>query len=144
MVLAARSAASQEIAVPQRAYGIGLNTTAGLIGVEWVDRSFAQARRFGGAAGLGLFGGGLRLNGALRDPLAHTLVPYLASGFSVAVWSIYPYARSCTCLSIETGVQLWPKSPRRIYVDFGVGAAFEMGRSGDPLPALRILAGRTF
>ncbi len=139
-----RSVAAQETGIPRRAYAVGMNTTAGFLGVEWVARSFAKAPRWGGAVGVGILGAGARLNLALREPLAHTLVPYLSSGLSVGIFSLPPLARSWNGASIEAGIQVWPKKPRRLYVDVGVGAATEFGRSGDPLPALRIVGGRTF
>lgn len=140
----ADAAGAQDASIPKRAYAVGLNSTAGFFGVEWVARSLPAAKRLGAAAGLGIFGGGVRLNLSLREPTAHNRVPYLASGLSVIAWLPPGISGPRSVASIEAGVQLWPKSPRRLYVDLGVGAGFEMGSSGDALPAVRVVAGRTF
>lgn len=133
---------AQHVAIPQRAYAIGLNTTAGYAGVEWVARSFSMKQRLGGAAGVGIFGAGVRLNLALRDSQANDRVPYLAAGLAFVAW--FPMLDGPrTVGSVEAGMQIWSRDARKLYVDVGAGAGFEMGSSGDPIPAVRIVAGRT-
>ena len=138
----AQRVTAQGAEIPTRAYAFGWSPAAGLLGVEWVTRSFTAAPQFGGAAGVGLGGVGVRLNVTLRDPRTHDRVPYIAVGYVITPW--LPAVRLTSVTSIEGGVQFWPVSPRRLYLDFGAGVGFLTGASSKVGPVLRLLAGRTF
>jgi hypothetical protein len=143
---ARRVAAQQDSIPPVRAYGIGYSPAAGLVGVEWVDRSFTRvAPRLGGAFGFGLGGVGARLNLTLRDPAAHRRVPYVGAGYAAALG--LPFTDIDGAASVEGGVQFWPAPGRRLYADLGAGVAYLVGPRGnnsDVGPVLRLLLGRTF
>lgn len=141
--LAGTGASAQDSIPARRAFAVGLNSNAGVVGVEWVARSFSPATRLGGAAGIGIFGAGVRLNMALRAPRANDRVPYLAAGLSYIAW-LPPGITPKKIVSIEGGMQLWPTKPRRMYFDVGAGAGLEPGSAGDPVPALRVVAGWIF
>jgi len=138
----AQRVAAQGSDVPTRAYAFGWSPAAGLLGVEWVARSFSTAPQLGGAVGVGIGGIGVRLNVTLREARTHDRVPYLAVGYVMTPW--LPAVRLTSVTSIEGGVQFWPVSPRRLYLDFGAGVGFLSGASSKVGPVLRLLAGRTF
>ena len=139
---AGAAAQAQGVSPPTRAFGIGWSPAAGLIGVEFVKRSFAHAPRLGGAAGIGLAGAGARLNVTLRDPLANRHVPYLGVGYVATPW--LPILKMSGAASIEGGVQLWPSRGDGLYFDVGAGIAFLAGASSTTGPVLRLLVGHTF
>ena len=128
--------------MPGHAYALGWSPAAGLIGVELVARSFSAAPRFGGAVGVGVGGAGARLNLTLREPRAYNKVPYVAVGYVVTPW--IPSIKLKSAVTIEGGVQVWPVSPRKLYLDFGTGIAFLSGASDKLGPVLRLLVGQTF
>jgi len=140
--IGAERAAAQGAEVPTNAYAFGWSPAAGLLGVEWVVRSFSPATRFGGAAGVGLGGVGVRLNVALREPRTYERVPYIGFGYVATPW--LPAVSLTSVTSIEAGVQFWPTKPRRIYFDVGAGVGFLTGASSKVGPVLRLLAGQTF
>ena len=132
---------AQSASAPARAFGIGWSPAAGLIGVEFVDRSFAHAPRLGAAAGIGLAGVGARLNIGLRDPVEHRRLPYVGVGYVTTPW--LPVLKMSGAASIEGGVQLWPSRPDGVYCDIGAGVAFLTGASSTTGPVLRLLVGHT-
>jgi hypothetical protein len=134
--------AAQGTDVATRAYAFGWSPAAGLLGVEWVARSFSAAPRLGGAAGVGLGGVGVRLNVTLREPRTHNRIPYLAVGYVMTPW--VPAVKLTSVTSIEGGLQFWPANPRRLYVDLGAGVGFLSGAASNVGPVLRFLVGRTF
>ena len=142
VVTGAPYASAQVIAVPEHAVAFGWSPAAGLIGVEFVARSFSGAPRVGGAVGVGIGGVGARLNLTLREPSTYNKVPYVAAGYVVTPW--IPSVKLSSAATIEGGVQIWPVSPRRLYLDFGTGIAFLSGTSSKLGPVLRLLVGQTF
>jgi hypothetical protein len=133
---------AQASSIPTRAVAFGWSPAAGLFGVEGVARSFAAAPRLGGAAGVGLAGFGVRINLTLRQPKAHSSVPYVAVGHTVTPW--IPVIALTSVTSVEGGVQVWPTGERHLYMDFGAGAAYERGKYNEVGPVLRLLFGRVF
>jgi hypothetical protein len=138
----AHYAAAQGTDVPTNACAFGWSPAAGLLGVEWVVQSFSTASRFGGAAGVGLGGVGVRLNVSLREPRTHERVPYIGFGYVATPW--LPAVRLTSVTSIEGGVQFWPTKPRRVYFDIGAGVGFLTGSPNKLGPVLRLLVGQTF
>lgn len=136
-----RAVQSQSAPAPTHAFGIGWSPAAGLIGVEFVDRSFVRAPRLGGAAGIGLAGVGARLNIGLRNPAAHRRLPYLGVGYVTTPW--LPVLKMTGAASVEGGVQLWPSRADGMYFDVGAGVAFLTGASSTTGPVLRLLVGHT-
>ena len=134
--------AAQGTVIPTHTYAFGWSPAAGLLGVEFVARSFTAAPRLGGALGVGIGGIGARLDLTLRDPTTYNKVPYLAVGYVVTPW--IPTVKLSSAASIEGGVQFWPVSPRRLYLDFGGGIAILSGASNKLGPVLRLLIGQTF
>ena len=132
---------AQSVPAPTGAFGIGWSPAAGLVGVEFVSRSFAHASRLGGAAGIGLAGAGVRLNVSLRDPAVNRHLPYLAVGYVATPW--LPILRMSGATSVEAGVQVWPSRRDGLYLDFGAGVAFLAGASSTTGPVLRLLVGHT-
>ncbi len=142
LAVGAQRADAQSTDVPTNAYAIGWSPAAGLLGVEWVVRSFSAASRFGGAAGAGLGGVGVRLNVSLRQPRTHDRVPYIGFGYVATPW--LPAVKLTSVTSIEGGVQFWPTKPRRLYFDLGAGVGFLTGAANKVGPVLRLVAGQTF
>lgn len=137
-------AEAQAVSMPTRAWALGWSPAAGLVGVELVARSFSPTTRVGGAAGIGIGGAGVRLNVALREPRAHNRVPYVAAGIVAVAW--LPTIAATTVTTIEGGVQFWPQTPRRFYMDLGAGIGFQDSTPDWEriVPAVRIVFGRTF
>jgi hypothetical protein len=134
-------AQAQGLSAPTSAFGIGWSPAAGLIGVEFVNRSFTRAPRLGGAAGIGLAGTGARLNVSLRNPAVSRRVPYLGLGYVAAPW--LPILKMSGAASVEGGVQIWPSEHDGLYLDVGAGIAVLTGASSTTGPVLRLLVGHT-
>ena len=141
LAISAQSLRAQSADSTNSVFAFGWSPAAGLLGIEWVARSFSAAPRFGGAIGVGLAGTGVRLNLTLRDPRTHARVPYLGVGYAVTPWM--PVVKLRSVASIEGGVQFWPVSPHKMYLDIGTGIAFLSGASNDVGPVLRLLLGST-
>jgi hypothetical protein len=133
---------AQTAGAPTRAFAFGWSPAAGLLGVEFVDRSFTRMPRLGGAVGIGLAGVGARLNVTIRDPAATRHVPYLGVGYVATPW--LPIIRMSGAASVEGGVQVWPSRRDDLYFDFGAGIAFITGASSSTAPGLRLLVGHPF
>lgn len=142
LAIGSQSVRAQSTDSTKSVLAFGWSPAAGLLGIEWVDRSFSAAPRFGGAVGVGIAGAGIRLNMTLRDPTTHHRVPYLGVGYAVTPWM--PVVKLRSVASIEGGVQFWPVSPHKMYVDVGTGIAFLSGVSNDVGPVLRLLLGSAF
>jgi hypothetical protein len=123
------------------AFGIGWSPAAGLIGVEFVNRSFRRLPRLGGAAGIGLAGAGVRLNLSLRNPVGARPLPYLGVGYVATPW--LPVLRMSGAVCVEGGLQVWPLRRDGVYVDLGTGVAVPAGASRTIGPVLRLLVGHT-
>ena len=136
------NAHGQAAAVPREAVAVGWSPAAGLVGAEFVVRSHSRAPRLGVAVGIGIGGFGGRLNIALRDPRAHTRVPYLGGGYVTTPW--LPVLRMSGAASLEGGMQFWPVSKQNLYFDVGAGAARLFGAGASTGPVLRLLVGRAF
>jgi hypothetical protein len=95
--------AGQATVIPTHAYAFGWSPAAGLLGVEFVARSFTAAPRLGGALGVGIGGIGARLDLTLRDPTTYNRIPYLALGYVVTPW--IPTVKLSSATSIEAGVR---------------------------------------
>ena len=136
------NACAQAAAPPREAIAVGWSPAAGLIGAEFVGRAHSRAPRLGAAVGIGLAGFGGRFNLALRDPWAHTRVPYLGVGYVTTPW--LPVIRMSGAASLEGGVQFWPTAKQNVYVDAGAGVARLFGAAASTGPVLRLLVGRAF
>ena len=141
LAISAQSLRAQSTDSTNSVFAFGWSPAAGLLGIEWVDRSFSAAPRLGGAVGVGIGGIGARLNMTLRDPRNHQRVPYVGLGYAVTPW--IPVVSLRSVASIEGGVQFWPVSPHKMYFDIGTGIAFLSGTSNDVGPVLRLLLGST-
>ena len=141
LALAAQRVAAQATDTANSVFAFGWSPAAGLLGIEWVGRSFSAVPRLGGAAGAGLAGLGARLNVALREPTTHQRVPYFGIGYAVTPWM--PVVQLRSIASIEGGVQFWPDPPRHFYMDISAGVGFLSGASEKVRPVLRLLFGST-